>query len=108
MTGYFVSLLMGLVVGVAYALVQVRSPAPPPIAPVGLLAMVLGEKVVDIAKRHLPSQVVTREGHAFEAQSLAAMQSGSRAQRGGAPGWRTQAHRKARGASGRDRLLRPA
>jgi XapX domain-containing protein len=44
MIGYFVSLLMGLVVGVAYALVQVRSPAPPPIGVVGLLGMVLGRR----------------------------------------------------------------
>jgi XapX domain-containing protein len=40
MTGFVVSLLMGLVVGVAYGLVQVRSPAPPLIALVGLLGMV--------------------------------------------------------------------
>ena len=32
MTGYLVSLFMGLAVGVAYGLVQVRSPAPPLIA----------------------------------------------------------------------------
>jgi len=57
MTGYFVSLLMGMVVGVAYALVQVHFPAPPPISLVGLLGMVLGEKVVDMVKRSLPSQV---------------------------------------------------
>jgi XapX domain-containing protein len=44
MIGYFVSLLMGLVVGVAYALVQVRSPAPPLIGVVGLLGMVLGSR----------------------------------------------------------------
>ena len=43
MIGYLVSLLMGLAVGVAYGLVQVRSPAPPLIALVGLLGMVLGE-----------------------------------------------------------------
>jgi XapX domain-containing protein len=50
MTGYLVSLLMGLAVGVAYGLVQVRSPAPPLIALVGLLGMVVGEQAVDIAK----------------------------------------------------------
>jgi len=32
MLGYLVSLLMGLAVGAAYGLVQVRSPAPPLIA----------------------------------------------------------------------------
>ena len=35
MAGYCVSLLMGLAVGMAYGLVQVRSPAPPLIALVG-------------------------------------------------------------------------
>ena len=52
MTGYLVSLLTGLVVGVAYGLVEVRSPAPPMIALVGLFGMVLGQQAVDMAKRH--------------------------------------------------------
>jgi XapX domain-containing protein len=52
MIGYLVSLLMGLAVGAAYGLVQVRSPAPPLIALVGLLGMVLGQQAVDMAKRH--------------------------------------------------------
>jgi XapX domain-containing protein len=53
MIGYAVSLLMGLAVGVAYGLVQVRSPAPPLIALVGLLGMVVGQQAVDMAKRQL-------------------------------------------------------
>ena len=63
MTGYLVSLLMGLAVGVAYGLVSVRSPAPPLIALVGLLGMVLGEQAVDMAKRHLapPAQAAARQ-----------------------------------------------
>jgi XapX domain-containing protein len=58
--GYFVSLLMGLIVGVAYGLVQVRSPAPPLL---GLLGMVLGERAIDMAKRHFqpPPQTSTRQ-----------------------------------------------
>ena len=52
MTDYLVSLVMGLVVGAAYGLVQVRSPAPPMIALVGLFGMVLGQQAVDMAKRH--------------------------------------------------------
>jgi XapX domain-containing protein len=52
MTGYLVSLLMGLAVGAAYGLVQVRSPAPPMIALVGLLGMVLGQRAVDAARYH--------------------------------------------------------
>jgi XapX domain-containing protein len=53
MSGYLVSLLMGLAVGAAYGLVQVRSPAPPMIALVGLFGMVLGEQAIDMAKRHI-------------------------------------------------------
>ena len=63
MPGYLVSLLMGLAVGVAYGLVQVRSPAPPLIALVGLLGMVLGEQAVDMARHHLtpPTQGSIRQ-----------------------------------------------
>jgi XapX domain-containing protein len=53
MNGYLVSLLVGLAVGVAYGLVQVRSPAPPMIALIGLLGILLGEQAVGLAKRHL-------------------------------------------------------
>ena len=52
MIGYLVSLLMGLAVGAAYGLVQVRSPAPPLIALLGLLGMVLGEQAIDMVKHH--------------------------------------------------------
>jgi XapX domain-containing protein len=52
MIGYLVSLVMGLAVGVAYGLVQVRSPAPPMIALVGLFGMLLGQQAVDMARRH--------------------------------------------------------
>jgi XapX domain-containing protein len=63
MSGYLVSLLMGLAVGVAYGLVQVRSPAPPLIALVGLLGMVLGELAVDVARHHFvrPTQISTQQ-----------------------------------------------
>jgi XapX domain-containing protein len=43
---------MGLAVGVAYGIVHVRSPAPPLIALVGLLGMVLGEQAIDAARHH--------------------------------------------------------
>jgi XapX domain-containing protein len=51
MTGYVVSLVMGVAVGVAYGFVQVRSPAPPLIALVGLFGMVLGQHAI-VAARH--------------------------------------------------------
>ncbi len=64
MAGYCVSLLMGLGVGIAYGLVQVRSPAPPLIALIGLLGILVGEQAADLMKRHLPSspRIEVRQG----------------------------------------------
>jgi XapX domain-containing protein len=64
MIGYVLSLLMGLAVGVAYGLVQVRSPAPPLIALLGLLGMVLGEQAVDMVKQHVSPPARTSIGPA--------------------------------------------
>lgn len=47
---YLMSLSAGLLVGIIYSLLQVRSPAPPIIALVGLLGILLGEQVVPFAK----------------------------------------------------------
>jgi XapX domain-containing protein len=49
MNGFVVSLALGFAVGAIYGLVQVRSPAPPAIALVGLLGMVLGQGAIDLA-----------------------------------------------------------
>lgn len=48
---YLVSLGAGLLVGVVYGLLGVRSPAPPIVALVGLAGILLGEQLVPIAKR---------------------------------------------------------
>lgn len=53
MKPYLLSLGVGLLVGVLYALLNVRSPAPPVIALVGLLGMLMGEQVVPLGKRLL-------------------------------------------------------
>jgi XapX domain-containing protein len=45
MKGLFLSFAAGLGVGVLYGLIRVKSPAPPIIALLGLLGMVLGEQV---------------------------------------------------------------
>ncbi|HCE7988350.1 TPA: DUF1427 family protein [Pseudomonas aeruginosa] len=42
---YLISLGIGLLVGVLYAVLDFRSPAPPAIALVGLLGMQLGEQL---------------------------------------------------------------
>jgi XapX domain-containing protein len=48
---YLLSLGAGLLVGVIYGLINVRSPAPPVIALIGLLGILAGEQIVPIAKR---------------------------------------------------------
>ncbi len=50
MKSYVLSLALGLLVGVIYALFQVRSPAPPVIALVGLLGILLGEQIPPLIK----------------------------------------------------------
>jgi XapX domain-containing protein len=44
MKALLISFVVGLFVGVAYGLIRVKSPAPPIIALIGLLGMVLGEQ----------------------------------------------------------------
>lgn len=48
---YLMSIGAGVLVGIIYALINVRSPAPPAIALLGLLGMLIGEQMVPIAKR---------------------------------------------------------
>lgn len=56
---YLVSLGAGVLVGVIYALMQVRSPAPPAVALIGLLGMLIGEQVVPPVKRLIAGEPVT-------------------------------------------------
>ena len=49
---HLLSLGAGLLVGVIYGLIGVRSPAPPVIALLGLLGILVGEQLVPVA-RHL-------------------------------------------------------
>jgi len=55
---YLLSLGAGLLVGVIYALLGVKSPAPPVIALLGLLGMLAGEQAVPLAKRMIQGQSV--------------------------------------------------
>jgi XapX domain-containing protein len=54
---YVLSLGAGLLVGVIYNLLDVRSPAPPLVALVGLLGILAGEQIVPVAR-----QVMAGEG----------------------------------------------
>jgi len=56
---YLLSLAAGLLVGVIYGLLNVRSPAPPVVALIGLLGILLGEQAVPLAKRLMAKQEVT-------------------------------------------------
>jgi XapX domain-containing protein len=47
---YVMSLAAGLVVGVIYGLINVRSPAPPVVALVGLLGILVGEQVPSLLR----------------------------------------------------------
>ena len=53
MKPYLLSLGAGLVVGIVYSLMSVRSPAPPVIALIGLLGILLGEHIVPVVQRLL-------------------------------------------------------
>ena len=53
MRDYVSSLGIGLGVGVLYGLLRFRSPAPPLIALVGLLGMLVGEQAVSMIRAHM-------------------------------------------------------
>ncbi|NLS08327.1 XapX domain-containing protein [Rhizobium sp. P32RR-XVIII] len=53
---YIMSLGAGILVGVIYSLLNVRSPAPPVIALVGLFGILIGEQAVPVVKRVFSSE----------------------------------------------------
>jgi XapX domain-containing protein len=53
MKPYLLSLGAGLLVGIVYSLLHVRSPAPPMVALVGLLGILIGEQIVPVGKQVL-------------------------------------------------------
>jgi XapX domain-containing protein len=56
---YVLSFAVGLLVGVIYGVLHVRSPAPPVIALVGLFGILIGEQLVPFAKRVASSEPVS-------------------------------------------------
>jgi len=63
---YLISIAAGVLVGVIYALINVRSPAPPAIALLGLLGMLMGEQMVPIAKRVIAGEPLSSAWFAKE------------------------------------------
>lgn len=62
MKAYLLSLGAGLLVGIVYSLLGVRSPAPPVIALIGLAGILAGEQVVPLAKKITAMAAVIRTG----------------------------------------------
>jgi XapX domain-containing protein len=50
---YLLSLGAGLLVGMIYSLLNIRSPAPPLVALVGLMGILIGEQAIPVAKQIL-------------------------------------------------------
>ena len=50
---YLISLGVGVLVGLIYGLLNVRSPAPPVVALIGLLGMLIGEQIVPVGTKLL-------------------------------------------------------
>jgi XapX domain-containing protein len=48
---YLLSFGAGLLVGVVYSLLDVRSPAPPVVALIGLLGILLGEQIIPVGRQ---------------------------------------------------------
>jgi XapX domain-containing protein len=50
---YIFSLGAGVLVGIIYSLLNVRSPAPPLVALIGLLGILVGEQIIPVGKQLL-------------------------------------------------------
>ena len=69
---YIISLAAGVLVGMIYGLMSVRSPAPPLVALAGLLGILIGEQVIPIGKQLLEGSALSAawnktdiKGHIF-------------------------------------------
>ena len=63
MKPYLISLFAGLLVGGIYGILNVKSPAPPTIALIGLLGILLGEQAVPIARQLFAGQSSNPSAH---------------------------------------------
>jgi XapX domain-containing protein len=69
MKPYLLSLAAGILVGLIYSLINVRSPAPPVIALVGLLGMLGGEQIIPVIKHLLSGSSISTAWHRSHANS---------------------------------------
>ncbi|MDH2384961.1 XapX domain-containing protein [Bradyrhizobium sp. CER78] len=59
MKTYVLSLAAGVLIGVIYSLLNVRSPAPPLVALVGLLGILVGEQAIPIGKQMMTGSALS-------------------------------------------------
>lgn len=76
MKTYCVSLAVGVLVGVIYALLHVRSPAPPVIALVGLLGILLGEQIPPLIQQTWVKEIAQRSSLHAEVMPRASAEPG--------------------------------
>ena len=69
MRTYLLSLGAGLLVGVVYSLLNVRSPAPPVVALVGLLGILVGEQIIPMARHMVEGSHFAAAWHKSQATS---------------------------------------
>jgi XapX domain-containing protein len=60
---YLISAGAGILVGIIYSLLNVRSPAPPLVALVGLLGILVGEQVIPVGKQLLSGSGLAAAWH---------------------------------------------
>jgi XapX domain-containing protein len=56
---YIIAIAVGLLVGIIYGVLNVRSPAPPIVALVGLLGILVGEQIPPLVKKMISEQSVS-------------------------------------------------
>jgi XapX domain-containing protein len=77
---YLLSLSAGVLVGIIYSLMHVRSPAPPLVALVGLLGILGGEQIIPVSKHLLFGSPVSAAPHeSSDAACVPGMLPGGRA-----------------------------
>jgi XapX domain-containing protein len=83
---YLLSLGAGVLVGVVYSLLNVRSPAPPLVALIGLLGILVGEQIMPVAKEVMAGRGFLAAWHVSDCAShMFGMLPGRRADPGSEP-----------------------
>jgi len=66
---YIFSLAAGLLVGVIYSILNIRSPAPPLVALIGLLGILIGEQIIPVGKEFFAGSPLHVAWHAAKSAS---------------------------------------